>query len=483
MAKKKAGRKKLVAPGLNDVIANLNKEYGEGTVVRGSDKKWVRSPARLSTGCLSLDLALGRGAARGRILHLYGLFSSAKSSLLYGMIREAQKLGERCAIVVIEEFDPEWAEAHGVDLDALDLAFPESANAGVDIADSLVRSDSYGVVGYDSLAAGATLAMLERSASQADLTGVAARLNSQFMARLASALNAKPKNRLNETAVVLINQMRVDFAGFHAIEKPTGGRALGFHTSQGVKLGYRKSEDVFTKEGFFAGMAKFHASQDGDILLRRRCQFIVEKNKTFRPMLSGGFWFNAAPGELHEVGVDRAEETVRLGVLAGVIKQAGPWLSFESQKWQGAEAARVWMFNNEQEMLSIQELIRQRVFDDGVEIQQEDTEQVVEAILDSEQHEVPNWEDLLELGVERGLIIRKGPAWLLWKPTGVKFRKKEFAGLLASTDWGDQIRGTTGEASSDPVPEQSEPEHQRKKQAKRGGRSKKTRRKKAAGKR
>lgn len=433
------------------LIEKINKEFGEGTLVRASDTRWVESPKRVSCGSLGLDLATGGGFPRGRITHIYGSFSSAKTSLAYGALREAQKAGGKAAIVVIEEFDKQWALDNGLDLERLDLAFPESANEAVDILEQLVRTDEYDVVVYDSIGANAALALLERSATQADLTAIGARLNTQLLARLAAALNSKTRKRLNQTAVILLNQMRISFENSFVIqERPAGGKALGFHTSVGIRLGFRKSDDVKDKEDSFFG----RMADDGEVFQRRRINFLVEKNKTFRPLLSGHFWFAAKEQDGCPVGIDQAEEAVRLGVLCGLVTQSGAWLDFPSTpgfeplRAQGQENACS-ALRKEPERL---EALRREIF--ATVLAAERIKQgLVSPVLPTEATAIstPGSDLSLEQAIERGLVERRGPAWYCWRATGEAFRRADWSTFWKEHQSHGLEEGAAGGAEAEAV--------------------------------
>lgn len=328
MPRKKAD--KDVKQDAEEVVRRLNKEFGVGTIVRASDEHWVRPVERFSCGSLSVDIAMGGGIPRGRVTHLYGGFSTGKSTLALNAVREMQRLGEKTLWVVMEEFSKEWAEAHGVDLSKMDMAYPASRNEAVDITEQLVRSDEYGLIIYDSLASGSTISELERSATQNRMVGTMASLASQLMGRVATAFNSKKRGRPNQTSLILLNQLRMEFSGMFAFPRPTGGYALKHYPSVSVMLHAKEDGDVYVDDGtILSTMAKDSTGnkEKQGVCVQRRVYFRIEKNKTDRPFLSGNFVLNLASHDGRSVGVDVHEELVRLGVYAGLLEQSGAWLT------------------------------------------------------------------------------------------------------------------------------------------------------------
>jgi len=438
-------------------VEQINKTFGPGTIVRASDKHWVREVTRISTGSLALDVALGGGYPRGRMTQLYGKESSAKSTLALLACKEAQKLGERCMLIVVEaDFDPSWAERQGVDLDLLDLGFPETSNAAADILESTVRTDSYGVVVFDSIAAGATAHEIERSATQ-DERGTGARLINKMLRKTTSALNARPKGRPNQTAVILVNQLRSSI-GIYATDFRPGGRGLDYFPSIHIKLGWTRSEEIKEDDDVFAAIGSRKGDdgkRDEEVPVARDVKFLVEKNKTYRQGLSGMFrFYYVNDAEDRPLGIDFGEETLRLSAAAGLIERSGAWTKFpDGEKAQGEEAAITWLYKHPAVTQELRKKAlaffldqHRKPLSGRAAAPADEPEAAAEAATDGPLEPLkprpdvtPAGEMLLEAALADGTVARLGPAWLQFVPTGSKMRKKDMIAYLESANAGSAV--------------------------------------------
>jgi recombination protein RecA len=353
-----AGKKPLSS--IDDLMADAEKAYGAGALVKASDKFWVPGIERISTGSLAIDLVMGGGVPCGRVTMIYGKESSGKSSLLYSIIAEAQRDGSKAGLVVSEsDFDPAYASLLGVNLGALFVAAPESLNEGIDLAEAMIRSDEFSVVGFDSLAAGATAAEIERSAMK-DEVASAAKVVNKFMRKVCSGLNAKPHERPNQTAVVMINQLRTGGLGsFYSYDTTPSGRGQKYTASVELDMHWTPSEDISSSEGDF--WANMSPDNKPTVAVGRRIKFRVKKNKTFRFGLAGSVVFHTVETDDHGIGFDREEETLRLGIYAGEIERTGSWFIIDGEKVQGIQTAIDRLRNTPRITEQLREKIREKI--------------------------------------------------------------------------------------------------------------------------
>jgi len=311
---KSAGRDKMHVETLDNVLAKIQKEFGEGSIVRlGADSVVTQIPS-ISTGALTLDLALGVGGVpRGRVVEIFGPESSGKTTLVLHIIANAQKAGGLAAIVDTEHaLDPGYAKKIGVNLDDLLVSQPDSGEEALSIVETLVLSNALDVIVLDSVAALAPRAELEGQMGDSHV-GLQARLMSQALRKLTAALGR------SKTTCIFTNQIREKIGVmFGSPETTPGGRALKFYAS--VRLDIRRMATVKDT----AGRA-----------IANRVKVKVVKNKVAPPFTEGEFDINFAQGISWEGSI------IDAGIQHGLIDKRGSWLSYkDKQLGQGRDAAR-----------------------------------------------------------------------------------------------------------------------------------------------
>ncbi len=311
-------------------IDKLDKTYGKGTVMKMSDQKVVDVEA-LSTGSLSLDIALGIGGLPvGRIIEIYGPESSGKTTLSMHAIAESQKKGGIAAFIDAEHaFDRNYAEKLGIDIENLIISQPDDGEQALEIADALIRSGAIDIIVIDSVAALVPKAELEGDMGESKM-GLQARLMSQALRKLTGTINK------TGCICIFINQLR-DKIGvmFGSPETTTGGNALKFYSS--VRLDIRRIGQI--KEGL-------------DII-GNRTKVKVAKNKVAPPFRT--VEFDIIYGE----GISKLGEIIDLGVDLEIIKKSGSWFSYnETKLGQGRDAVKQILTDNPELCAEIEGLIR-----------------------------------------------------------------------------------------------------------------------------
>lgn len=306
--------KHKVPAALSAVLAQIEKDYGDGAIMRLGSEKAKDGIPFISTGALTLDLALGIGGMpRGRVAEIYGPESSGKTTLVLHIIANAQRNGGLAAFIDAEHaLDPLYAKKIGVNLDELLVSQPDSGEEALNIAESLVRSNSLDVVVVDSVAALAPRAELEGAMGDSHV-GLQARLMSQALRKLTSAINK------SKTCCIFTNQIREKIGVmFGNPETTPGGRALKFYAS--VRLDIRRTATLKDPSGQSFG---------------NRTKVKVVKNKVAPP-------FNEAEFDiLYAEGISWYGSIIDAAVQYELIDKRGSWLSFEGQQLgQGRESAR-----------------------------------------------------------------------------------------------------------------------------------------------
>ena len=308
-------RKKALAAALSQI----EKQFGKGSVMRMGDASAVRNIEVVSTGSLSLDLALGVGGLpRGRVIEIYGPESSGKTTMTLQVIAEAQKAGGTCAFVDAEHaLDPVYSEKLGVDMDELLVSQPDTGEQALEITDMLVRSGAVDVVVVDSVAALTPKAEIEGEMGDSHV-GLQARLMSQALRKLTA--NIKRSNCI----VIFINQIRMKIGVmFGSPETTTGGNALKFYAS--VRLDIRRTGAI----------------KKGDEVVGNETRVKVVKNKVAPPFRQATFEI------LYGEGVSREGEVIELGVAQGLIEKSGAWNSYNGDRiGQGKENVRNFLKEN-----------------------------------------------------------------------------------------------------------------------------------------
>jgi recombination protein RecA len=318
---------------LEMALGQIEKQFGKGSIMRLGEQGAVGVEA-ISTGALSLDLALGIGGLpRGRVVEIFGPESSGKSTLAMHVVAEAQRNGGVCAYVDAEHaMDPVYASAIGVNVDELLISQPDTGEQALEIADMLIRSGALDVLVIDSVAALVPRAEIEGEMGDTHV-GLQARLMSQALRKLTGNLS---KSR---TIAVFINQLREKIGVmFGSPETTPGGRALKFYSS--VRLDIRRIESI----------------KDGAEVVGNRARVKVVKNKTAPPFKQAEFDI------MYGKGISREGSLIDVGVDLGIVKKSGAWFTYEGEQLgQGRENAKTFLSENVDLMVEISEKIRQEV--------------------------------------------------------------------------------------------------------------------------
>ncbi len=319
---------------LETCLANIEKTYGKGTVMRLGENTHVVVES-IPTGSLSLDLALGIGGVpKGRIVEIYGPESSGKTTLALHVVAEAQKRGGEVAFIDAEHaLDPTYARALGVDIDSMLISQPDTGEQGLEICEALVRSGAIDVVVVDSVAALTPRAEIEGDMGDSHV-GLLARLMSQALRKLAGSI-AK-----TNCIVIFINQLREKVGVVYGNpEVTTGGRALRFYAS--VRMEVRRIESL----------------KNGSEIIGNRTKVKVVKNKVAPPFREAEF--DIMYGE----GISKVGELVDLGVKLDIIQKSGSWFSMgEMRLGQGRDAVKQYLKDNPEEAQRIEDEIRRNAF-------------------------------------------------------------------------------------------------------------------------
>ena len=304
---------------LESALSQIERAFGKGSIMKMGETDRQVEVETVSTGSLSLDIALGIGGLpKGRIVEIYGPESSGKTTLALHLIAEAQKAGGTCAFVDAEHaLDPTYAEKLGVDLDELLISQPDAGEQALEIADTLVRSGAIDVLVVDSVAALVPRAELEGEMGDTHV-GLQARLMSQALRKLTSSISR------SNCLVVFINQIRMKIGVmFGSPETTTGGNALKFYSS--VRLDIRRIGQI----------------KDRDTVVGNQTKVKVVKNKMAPPFRV--VEFDIMYGE----GISKTGELIDMGVAAGIVEKSGTWFSFGSQRiGQGRENAKKFLRDN-----------------------------------------------------------------------------------------------------------------------------------------
>ena len=323
---------------LDLAINQIDRQFGKGAIMKMGGNHISISDNVISTGCLSLDAALGVGGVpRGRIIEIFGPESSGKTTLTLHVVAEAQKAGGYAAFIDAEHaMDPEYAKNLGVNLDELLVSQPDSGEQSLEITETLVRSGAIDVIVVDSVAALVPRAELEGEMGDSHM-GLQARLMSQALRKLTS--NIKKTN----TMVIFINQLRMKIGVmFGNPETTTGGNALKFYAS--VRLDIRR----------------IGAIKKGDEILGNETRVKVLKNKVAPPFKQAEFQI------LYNQGISRESEIIDLGVTHGFVEKAGAWYSVEGERiGQGKDKARDYLKEHAELSQSIEGKIREKLMSDG----------------------------------------------------------------------------------------------------------------------
>ncbi|ARG99678.1 recombinase RecA [Legionella micdadei] len=316
---------------LSAALAQIERQFGKGSVMRMGDGNVARDIEAISTGSLGLDIALGIGGLpKGRIVEIYGPESSGKTTLTLQVIAECQKKGGTAAFIDAEHaLDPGYAAKLGVNVDELLVSQPDTGEQALEITDMLVRSAAVDVIIIDSVAALTPKAEIEGEMGDAHV-GLQARLMSQALRKLTA--NIKRSN----TLVIFINQIRMKIGVmFGNPETTTGGNALKFYAS--VRLDIRRTGSI----------------KKGEEILGSETRVKVVKNKVAPPFKSTDFDI------LYNEGISRESEIINLGAQLGLIEKSGAWYSYKQEKiGQGKDNVRMYLKENPQVAQELEQQIR-----------------------------------------------------------------------------------------------------------------------------
>ena len=316
---------------LEAAIGQIDQNFGKGSVMKLGQKDQALDIEAISTGSLSLDIALGIGGLpKSRIVEIYGPESSGKTTLALQAIAEAQKTGGVCAFVDAEHaLDPTYARKLGVDTSELLISQPDTGEQALEIADTLVRSGAVSVLVVDSVAALTPRAELEGDMGDTHV-GLQARLMSQALRKLTGSISK------SNTMVIFINQIRMKIGVmFGSPETTAGGNALKFYSS--VRLDIRRIGAIKEKEEVIGNQTRVK----------------VVKNKVAPPFKV--VEFDIMYGE----GISKMGELIDLGAKANIIEKSGAWYSYKGEKiGQGKENAKQYLKNNANIAAEIEMAIR-----------------------------------------------------------------------------------------------------------------------------
>lgn len=331
-----ANEGKLKALGLAQ--EQINKQYGEGAIRRLGDTKTV-DVELVSSGALSLDLALGGGYPKGRILEIYGPESSGKTTLTLHAIAEIQKQGGTAAFIDAEHaLDPAYARKLGVDTDNLLVSQPDNGEQALEIAETLVRSNAVDLVVVDSVAALVPQAEIEGEMGDSHM-GLQARLMSQALRKLTGIINK------SHTTVIFINQIRMKIGVmFGNPETTTGGNALKFYAS--VRLDIRRTGQI----------------KSGEEIIGNRTKVKVVKNKIAPPFRVAEFDI------MYNEGISKTGDVLDLAVQHGIVGKSGAWFDYNDAKiGQGREASKQYLAENPKVLAEIEAKVRKKVAEEAAE--------------------------------------------------------------------------------------------------------------------
>jgi recombination protein RecA len=304
---------------LENAIAQIEKQYGKGSIMRLGSRDVMVPVSVIPTGSISLDAALGVGGLpRGRVVEIFGPESSGKTTLALHVAAQAQKMGGQVAYVDAEHaLDPGYARKLGVDVDNLLVAQPDNGEQALEIAETLIRSGGVDAVVVDSVAALVPKSELEGEMGEPQM-GLQARLMSQALRRL-TAIVAKSR-----TCLIFINQIREKIGVFYGNpETTTGGRALKFYSS--VRLDIRRVQSI----------------KEGERVIGARTRAKVVKNKVAAPFRQAEFDI------LYDEGISFENDLLDQGLQLGVIEKSGSWFSYQGERMgQGRDNVRLFLKEN-----------------------------------------------------------------------------------------------------------------------------------------
>ncbi len=309
-------------------LESIEKQFGKGSIMKLGESYKVDIETT-STGSLSLDIALGGGLPRGRVVEIYGPESSGKTTLMLHAIAEVQRAGGTAAFIDAEHaLDPQYAKRIGVDVSNLLLSQPDNGEQALEITETLVRSNAVDIIVVDSVAALVPRAEIEGDMGDS-LPGLQARLMSQALRKLTGVISR------SKATVVFINQIRMKIGVmFGNPETTTGGNALKFYSS--VRMDIRRIGQI----------------KQGEEVIGNRTRVKVVKNKVAPPFRQAEFDI------MYNQGISKSGDIVDLAVSEGIIEKSGAWFAYKGNKIsQGREAAKKYLEDNPKVMDEIAEQI------------------------------------------------------------------------------------------------------------------------------
>lgn len=328
--KKTADEGKLKALGL--AMEQIEKQFGSGAIMRMGEQKHA-NVSFIPSGAISLDIALGGGYPKGRVVEIYGPESSGKTTLTLHAIAECQKAGGTAAFIDAEHaLDPTYARKLGVDTDNLLISQPDSGEQALEIVDTLVHSNAVDLIVVDSVAALVPQAEIEGEMGDSHM-GLQARLMSQALRKLTGIISK------SKATVIFLNQIRMKIGVmFGNPETTTGGNALKFYAS--VRLDIRRTGQI----------------KVGEEVIGNRTKVKVVKNKIAPPFRNAEF--DIMYGE----GISATGDLLDLAVTHGVVEKSGAWFAYNGEKiGQGREAAKASLKENTKLMAEIDKAVRAKV--------------------------------------------------------------------------------------------------------------------------
>ena len=316
---------------LEAVLADIEKQFGKGAVMRLGDNPHMKMDV-VSSGCLSLDIALGIGGyPKGRIIEIYGPESSGKTTFALQAIAEVQKIGGRAAFIDAEHaLDPVYAKRLGVNTNELILSQPDTGEQALEICEALVRSEAVNIIVIDSVAALVPQAEIDGEMGDSHV-GLQARLMSQALRKLSGTINK------TNTIAIFINQLREKVGVmFGNPETTPGGRALKFYST--IRLDIRRNEQL----------------KVGDKVMGNKTTVKVVKNKVAPPFKT------AVVDIMYGEGISKEGELIDLGSEAGILEKTGSWYSYNGEKLgQGKENVKLLLKDRSELRDEIEEKVRE----------------------------------------------------------------------------------------------------------------------------